>query len=396
MEIPIDRVLPGDILDEDIIHGRALLFPKGASVTEQTLAALRQRQVATVCVIPRTGTPVDAALLARAAHFAKAFHGEPDPASALDQALFELRVRGEVLRLEQGRPPLAEECPGEVGEAVSPESLPAFCLDRFSPPELPSVVVELNQLLSSPQASSQKVAELVGCTPGLAARLLRVVNSPLYGLQGRVDSLSRAVSIVGMREVGMLASGLVMIEQFGVIPRTVIGMRSFLEHSLGCAVVARALAEIGDPAGVEQTFVGGLLHDIGRLYFFTAFPERSRYCLRSARKHGRSLADEEQAFFGTDHAALGGALLRQWQMPEALCRAVSGHHAPPGGEGLTCRVHVADAVVHAMGVGCSGRGAPPCLLREEVERTLGDLAPRITTLSVAVRERVDTLAAAFA
>jgi HD-like signal output (HDOD) protein len=99
--------------------------------------------------------------------------------------------------------------------------------------------------------------EIISRSPGLTARLLRLVNTPIYGFHRKVETISRAVSIVGLREVGLLASSLLMVEQFGVIPKSVIDMRTFLEHSLGCALTCKELAETHRSGRGGTGFCGG-------------------------------------------------------------------------------------------------------------------------------------------
>ncbi|MDY0308121.1 MAG: HDOD domain-containing protein, partial [Desulfovibrionaceae bacterium] len=308
MHKPISEVLPGEILAADLKDpsGR-LLFPKGAKLTEDIIKALSQRGVTGVEVQAR----LSATQLKQAAERARKFYAGHDVSLPPGPVLLGLRTEAEALRMERGLTPLLRDCRGPAGPVASPRELPVFCLDSFEPPQLSAVAQELSAALRVPDPSSAKVVEIISRSPGLTARLLRLVNSPLYGFQRKVETISRAVSIVGLREVGLLASSLLMVE-----------------HSLGCALTCKELAQTTGLAQAEQAFVAGLLHDIGRLYFFTSFPERSRFCIDSALKHGRSLMTEEALFFGIDHATMGQRLLDGWRMPASLGRAVGGHHDP--------------------------------------------------------------------
>lgn len=357
----IEQVLPGEILAADLVDtaGR-LLFPKGATLSENAVAALVQRGVTDIEVEDER-VPLNAEQLKQAAENAHKFYAGHDLGVAPGPMLLGLRTEAEAMRIERGLPPLLRDCRGPVDPVPLPQELPIFCLNGFEPPQLPAVAQELNLALSAPDPSSTKIVELITRSPGLTAKLLRLVNTPLYGFQRKVETVSRAVSIVGLREVGMLASSLLMVDQFGVIPKSVIEMRSFLEHSLGCALTCKTLAEVTGLAQPEKAFVTGLLHDIGRLYFFTSFPERSRYCIDSALKHQRPLMTEEALFFGIDHADMGERLLDGWGMPGGLSRTVGCHHDPARAADLPLAgiVHLADLLTHAMGLGCSGECGPP-------------------------------------
>lgn len=368
----IEQVMPGEILAADLMDqaGR-LLFPSGAELSESIIAALGQRGV-TEIEVEVERVPLSAAQLKQAADNAHRFYAGHDLGISPGPVLLGLRTEAEAQRIERGLPPLLRDCRGPAGPVQSPQELPMFCLDSFEPPQLSAVAQDLNLALSAPDPSSKKIVEIITRSPGLTAKLLRLVNTPIYGFQRKIETVSRAVSIVGLREVGMLASSLLMVDQFGVIPKSVIEMRSFLEHSLGCALTCKALAESTRLAQPEQAFVAGLLHDIGRLYFFTSFPERSRYCIDSALKHKRSLMTEEALFFGVDHAGMGERLLDGWRMPGNLSRTVGCHHDPARAAGLPLAgiVHMADLLSHAMGLGCSGECGPP-----EARPEVMDLVP---------------------
>ncbi|SFI98082.1 HDIG domain-containing protein [Desulfomicrobium apsheronum] len=383
----IEQVLPGEILAADLMDpaGR-LLFPKGATLSESAIEALGQRGVADVEVEDERVT-LSAEQLRQAAEHARRFYAGHDLGVPPGPILLGLRTEAEAQRIERGLPPLLRDCRGPAGPVQLPRELPMFCLDSFDPPQLSAVAQDLNLALSEPDPSSKKIVEIITRSPGLTAKLLRLVNTPIYGFQRKVETVSRAVSIVGLREVGMLASSLLMVDQFGVIPKSVIEMRTFLEHSLGCALTCKALAESTGLAQPEQAFVAGLLHDIGRLYFFTSFPERSRYCIDSALKHKRPLMTEEALFFGIDHADMGERLLDGWRMPPGLSRTVGSHHNPARATDLPLAgiVHLADLLTHAMGLGCSGECGPP-----EARPEVMDLIPIQPEQMVDIAIRIET------
>lgn len=396
MKKSIEQVLPGETLAADLKDSAGrLLFPRGAKLTETVIDVLARRGVTAVEVEDHRG-PLSAALLKLAAERARKFYAGRDVSLPPGPVLLGLRTEAEALRMERGLPPLLRDCRGPAGPVPSPGDLPVFCLDGFEPPQLSAVAQELNLALGGPDPSSARVVEIIGRSPGLTARLLRLVNTPVYGFQRKVETISRAVSIVGLREVGMLASGLLVVDQFGVIPKSVIEMRTFLEHSLGCALACKELAEATGLAQGEQAFVAGLLHDVGRLYFFTSFPERSRFCIDSALKHQRPLLTEEALFFGVDHATMGRRLLDGWGMPEGLGRVVGAHHEPGQAPGLPLAgiVHMADILTHAAGLGCSGECGPP-----EARPEVTDLVPippeQMIDLATRIEERLGLIMGAF-
>lgn len=396
MDKSIECVRAGETLAADTADPQgSLLFPKGATLTESMIDVLRQRGVASVSVVGEHA-PLNPALLAKAMERAQKYYAGHDMTLPPGPVLLGLRVEAEAQRMEKGLPALLRECRGPGDDVPLDKELPAIGLDTFEPPQLSAVAAQLNQELCSPDPSSRRVAEIIGQSPGLTARLLRLVNSPLYSFRGTIESVPRAVSIVGLREVGMLAASLLMVDQFGVIPPKVVDMRSFLEHCLACALACKALARATGTVEPEQAFVAGLLHDIGRLYFFTAFPERSRFCMDSALKNDRTLMEEEARFFGLDHGSMGRLLLEAWDMPRALSRAAGHHHDPmkavdPGLPGI---IHLADLLVHAMGLGCSGECGPPAIRHGFMALT--PLGPdRIADIAAEIGDQFGTIVAAF-
>lgn len=392
----IEQVLPGEILAADLKDpaGR-LLFPRGATLTESVIEALTHRGVTDV-EVEGARKRLSTAQLKQAGERARKFYAGHDVSLPPGPVLLGLRTEAEALRMEQGLSPLLRDCRGPLGSVLSSKELPVFCLESFEPPQLSAVAQELNLALSGPDPSSSTVVEIISRSPGLTARLLRLVNTPIYGFHRKVETISRAVSIVGLREVGLLASSLLMVEQFGVIPKSVIDMRTFLEHSLGCALTCKELAETTGLAEAEQAFVAGLLHDVGRLYFFTSFPERSRFCIDSALKHQRPLLTEEALFFGVDHATMGQRLLDGWKMPEGLGRVVGSHHDPLLAPELPLAgiVHMADILTHATGLGCSGECGPP-----QAHPEVMDLVPirpeQMVDIATRIEQRLGAIMGAF-
>ncbi len=392
----IDQVLPGEILAADLYDSAGrLLFPRGAKLTESAIEALSQREVTDV-EVEEVRKRLSTTQLKQAAELARKFYARHDVSLPPGPVLLGLRTEAEALRMEKGLAPLLRDCRGPVGPIPSPGELPIFCLESFEPPQLSALARELNLALSVPDPSSNKVVEIISRSPGLTARLLRLVNTPIYGFQRKVETISRAVSIVGLREVGLLASSLLMVEQFGVIPKSLIEMRTFLEHSLGCALTCKDLAETTGLAEPEQAFVAGLLHDVGRLYFFTSFPERSRFCIDSALKHERPLLSEEALFFGVDHPAMGQRLLDGWKMPKNLGRVVGCHHDPLLATDLPLAgiIHMADIITHATGLGCSGECGPP-----QTHPEVMDLVPiepeQMVDIATRIEQRLSVIMGAY-
>lgn len=141
------------------------------------------------------------------------------------------------------------------------------------------------------------------------------------------------------------------VEVFRGQPLQGYDMLTFWRHGVFVALVAQGLARQAGVLHAERLFIAGLLHDIGHLVMFTRMPDA---CVRlgpAVLAHAEDLCEQERALLGWDHAALGGALLRHWQLPEELCLAAACHHAPLGleqGARETALVALANQVAHAV------------------------------------------------
>lgn len=258
---------------------------------------------------------------------------------------------------------------------------------------LPDVFVRISEVLGDPMSTAQEAAEAIGMDTGLSTKLLRLVNSAFYGFPVKVDTLSRAVTIVGSRQLTTLALGLSVIAIFKDLPGGLVDMRSFWKHSIGCGVIASSL---GTGLEVERLFVAGLLHDVGRLVLYRSLPRHLSRVLATARSEGRLLRETERTVLGYDHAALGGMLLRRWRFPENLEKAVRHHHSrsTPLAEPMPAAVHVADAVTGALGLGTSGEVyAPP--LSPEAWNALGLTPERLRTATTAAEAQIEDILRAF-
>jgi putative nucleotidyltransferase with HDIG domain len=229
---------------------------------------------------------------------------------------------------------------------------------------LPSIVTQTLDALKNPNVSYSYVAGIIGKDPALSAKLLKLVNSALYGFPEPIDTITRAVTVVGANRLASLALGVSLIHVFGSIPREILDMRSFWAHSLACGVLARLLAASAGHPNEERCFVAGLLHDIGRLVMLKTHPEHVAQAMAMARREEKPLFGVERGLWSFDHAMLGGRLLASWKFPSSLERAVSEHHHP-GGKSLphqdAALTHLADIMAHTLGMGQSGSPVAPAL-----------------------------------
>ena len=262
---------------------------------------------------------------------------------------------------------------------------------------LPNIFFQISESLKNPRSSAAYVAEVISKDVALSAKLLKMVNTPFYGFPSKIDTLSRAVTIVGTNQLTNLALGVSVITAFENVPEEFFTLKDFWHHSVTCGIVARQLANKVGLQGDEKFFVAGLLHDVGRLVMLRNHPKESTEVLRQAKVGRRPLIEVERNLWGCTHAEIGGRILKSWRLPAFLEVLVHHHHNP-----LDCSmpkeaavVHVADFITHSLAIGASGGTLVP-VLDEKAWATLNLSTKDLTELTrQAERQATDVMAAFF-
>lgn len=212
---------------------------------------------------------------------------------------------------------------------------------------LPEVCIRVNEMLEDPRVNAADIGRVIAQDTGLTARLLKIVNSAFYGFPSRIETVSRAVTVIGLRELRGLVLAASAVEAFSKIPNDILNMVKFWRHSVYCGVVAQLLAERCHVLHSERLFVAGLLHDIGKLILSHRLPEDMRELIGRLKVDARPDYEIEREIFGFDHADVGGELLKVWQMPKTLTEAVLHHHYPEQSDEAimdVCLVHIANGM----------------------------------------------------
>lgn len=193
---------------------------------------------------------------------------------------------------------------------------------------LPDVFIRINQLVESPDSTIADIARAVSQDPAFTVRLLRVANSPFYGFSSSIDTVAKAVSVIGTSQIRNLALSTTIANSFSGLSNKLVSMDNFWRHSLYCGLAARKLAQLSGKCDAEAVFTAGLLHDIGELVIFNRMPEQAREALLQVLDSADELAlyQSEQQIMGFDHAQVGGELARQWKLPPLLEECILFHH----------------------------------------------------------------------
>jgi len=213
---------------------------------------------------------------------------------------------------------------------------------------LPAIVYRVFDVMDNPKSTATQIGRVINEDPALTARLLKLVNSPFYGFTARVDTVYRAVALIGHRELRSVVVAASAIKVFDGIPSELISMQDFWKRSLSTAVTARVLAAFRREGEIERYFIAGLLHDIGSLLLYLKLPEEMARVLQR-QAEGEERCGLEKEILGYDHTEVGGGLLKKWNLPPLICGAVRFQQTPlkaaESEQSAAWLIHLAKAIV---------------------------------------------------
>lgn len=218
-------------------------------------------------------------------------------------------------------------------------------------PSLPAVVLEILASFENEDVDIDRLVAELHEDQALTARVLRLANSSFYGLERRIATVHDAVLVLGFRQLRATVAAVAVTSCFTDRHLPGFDVPAFWRHCAAVGLASRVLAEHTGRSG-ETAFVAGLIHDVGLLLLLSSFPGQSAAVLRHARLEHCLICDAEHEVIGIDHAMVGRALAERWKFPPLIRDAIGAHHAPDDqpAESLAGLVHVADAIVHALGI----------------------------------------------
>jgi HD-like signal output (HDOD) protein len=178
---------------------------------------------------------------------------------------------------------------------------------------LPEIYLKFRQLIDDPKATHENITGLVSSDPNLAATVLKFVNSPIYGLSGEIDSISKAVHFLGINQLHeiVLAISAMSLDY----PNNIVPLKVFWRRSLFSGVLARLLANQFHYPDSESLFIIGLLHQIGHLVIYSNYPEQGKKALMRAKENKQPVDVAEQLMLGFHYGHAGAKLMVQWRLP---------------------------------------------------------------------------------
>jgi len=284
---------------------------------------------------------------------------------------------------------------------MKPASLKRI-IDRVSDlPTLPRTVLKITELVNDPKSSAKDLAKVITDDQVLTARLLKLVNSSFYGFPQKIATVTGAIVLLGfdaIRNLLLTTSVFGLFSNKGKEDR--FGVERFWDHSLGCAVGAKAIGDYMRYDKIEELFVAGLLQDNGKIVELLFLPEDFNKVVSVVEDENILLVDAERRVLDYTHAEVGELLAERWNMSSKLVNVIAYHHQPAlAGRFLreAAIVHLADMLSRAMDMGSGGDKKIPPLnkeawdslqlelsaiepIAEEMERQFQDISVFITEI----------------
>ncbi len=207
---------------------------------------------------------------------------------------------------------------------ITPQELIANLGDL---PPLPQVASQVLRVSADPDATAEDLRKIISMDQALTSQILKISNSAMFGMMREVNTLTQAIMTLGFSTI---KSVVIASSAKNLYHRGTVGLQERLiwEHALVSAIASRAFAKSLRFPRIEEAFIGGLLHDIGKSVLGVKFPERYGALLRTVYNENGVCLQLELDTFGFDHAMVGEALLSQWNMAPSLQAAVRSHHDP--------------------------------------------------------------------
>lgn len=258
-------------------------------------------------------------------------------------------------------------------------------------PALPTSVSRILEICNDPASSPADLSKVISLDPVLMGRVMKLINSAYYGLNNRVTSLVRAIIMLGLNTVKNLALSTAVLGTIGIRDSHVLNMEEFWRHSLCVGVTSKIIAKKrGEQLkDLEEYFIAGLLHDIGKIPLNNKIPGEYKKAISHAEEHAVPLYEAEEYKLGCNHARVGQMIADNWNLNEGLCHVLSYHHAEYNGphKALVYTVSVSNYFANLKEIGFSGNKyirEPDKTLFDYLEINLSDMENMVAEVEGAI------------
>lgn len=217
-------------------------------------------------------------------------------------------------------------------------------------PPMPGAAQKAFRLATDPNAEARDFIDVIEGDEALSARIIKVANSVYFDRGAKPRTIEDAVQVIGVNELRSLLSATSLSEVF---PSGLSLRRNLWGHDVAVAIVARQIARRTAPHLAEVAFLGGLMHDLGKLLLVQRIGDQYRRIVEEVERSGKSFAEVEAAAYPFDHRDVGQLIGQRWRFTPELLSAIKLHHTPTEPTSLATIVWGADLIAHGAGLGCS-------------------------------------------
>ena len=229
-------------------------------------------------------------------------------------------------------------------------------------PTLPVVIDRIISVASDEKTTTEELADVISYDQGMTNKLLKLANSVYYAQQTRVDTIKRAITVIGFDEIIGIALGMGILSSFTDKSGLSLDMKALWIHGIGVATVAKDIAKRTNPAVANKVFIPALLHDMGKVIFSVYFKDEYMKVRQLAMEKKRPLYFAENAILKLDHATLSALLMKRWNFPQSIMLPCRFHHSPDSTpvkfKHQSLIINLADYLTQKAGIGHSGNPVP--------------------------------------
>lgn len=229
-------------------------------------------------------------------------------------------------------------------------------------PTLPVVIEKIISVASDPKTTVEELAQVISYDQGMTNKLLKLANSIYYAQKNRVDTIKRAISVIGFDEIIGIALGMSILSTVTDKTGLNLDMKALWIHGIGCATVSKDIAKRTNPGISGKIFIPAMLHDMGKVIFSVYFNNEYRKVRQLAIEQKKPLYFAETAVLKIDHAMISALLMKRWRFPDSIMLPCRYHHTPescpPRYRHHSLIINLADYLTQKAGIGHSGNPVP--------------------------------------
>jgi len=234
--------------------------------------------------------------------------------------------------------------------------------DNSDLPTLPVVINKIISVASDKRATVDELGDVISHDQAMTSKLLKLSNSIYYSQQTKVETIKRAISVIGFDEIVGIALGMEVLSSFKDASGMSLNLSALWTHSIGVATSSKELAKRTNPGIANMIFIPALLHDIGKIIFSVYFKDEYIRVQKFAEERKKALHQAENAIFKLNHAVLSALLMKRWNFPNSIILPCRFHHnpdlAPSEFKYHSYLIALADYITQKAGIGLRGSMIP--------------------------------------